>query len=68
VPEITPYTASRHAAGSYLGRARISPAVIAAWMGHSDPGFTAAHYMHARPEDLAAARDALAAQNKTAEE
>jgi integrase len=43
VPKITPYTASRHAAGSYLGRARASPAVIAAWMGHSDPGFTAAH-------------------------
>lgn len=33
---ITPYTASRHAAGSYLARARVSPVVIAAWLGHAD--------------------------------
>jgi integrase len=67
VPKITPYTASRHAAGSYLARARVSPAVIAAWLGHADAGFTMRTYVHARPEDLAAARDALAAR-KTAEE
>jgi integrase len=67
VPKITPYTASRHAAGSYLGLARVSPAVIAAWLGHADAAFTMTHYVHARPEDLATARDALAAR-KTAEE
>ncbi len=62
VPKITPYTASRHAAGSYLARARVSPAVIAAWLGHADASFTMRTYVHARPEDLAAARDALAAR------
>jgi integrase len=67
VPKITPYTASRHSAGSYLARARVSPAVIAAWLGHADAGFTMKTYVHARPEDLAGARDALAAR-KTAEE
>ena len=67
VPEITPCTASRHAAGSYLARARVTTAVIAAWLGHADAGFTMKTYVHARPEDLAAARDALAAR-KTAEE
>jgi integrase len=62
VPKITPYTASRHAAASYLARMGVSPAVIAAWMGHTDAGFTMRTYTHARPEDLAAARDALAAR------
>lgn len=62
VPKVTPYTASRHAAASYLARAGVSPAVIAAWMGHTDAGFTMSRYVHARPEDLAAARDALAAR------
>lgn len=59
VPKVTPYTASRHAAGSYLGRAGVSPAVIAAWLGHTDAAFTMST-LHARPEDLAAAQDALA--------
>jgi integrase len=63
VPKITPYTASRHAAASYLSRAGVSPAVLAAWLGHTDPRFTMAVYTHARPEDLAAVRDALAARN-----
>jgi len=67
VRKIKPYTATRHAAGSYLGRQRVSPAVIAAWLGHTDPSFTMRTYVHARPEDLAVARDALAAR-KTAEE
>ncbi len=67
VPRITPYTASRHAAGSYLGRAGVSPAVIAAWLGHTDAGFTMSTYVHARPEDLAAARDALAARTARGE-
>ena len=62
VPKITPYTASRHAAGSYLGRAGVSPAVIASWLGHADAAFTMSTYVHSRPEDLAAARDALAAR------
>lgn len=69
VPKIKPYTASRHAAASYLAnRARMSPAVIAAWLGHSDPSFTMKTYVHARPEDLAAARDALAERRKKAAE
>jgi integrase len=63
VPKITPYTASRHSAASYLARAGVSPAVLAAWMGHTDAKFTMSVYTHARPEDLAAARDALAARN-----
>jgi integrase len=63
VPKIKPYTASRHAAASYLAdQARVSPAIIAAWLGHADAAFTMRTYVHARPEDLAAARDALAAR------
>jgi integrase len=66
VPKVKPYTASRHAAASYLAnQARVSPAVIAAWLGHSDASFTMKTYVHARPEDLAAARDALAERGKT---
>ena len=60
VRKIKPYTASRHAAGSYLSRQGVSPAIIAAWLGHTDASFTMKTYVHARPEDLAAARDALA--------
>jgi integrase len=60
VRKITPYTASRHAAGSCLDRAGVSPGVIAAWLGHADPAFTMRTYVHARPEDLATARDTLA--------
>jgi integrase len=63
VRKVKPYTASRHAAGSYLDRAGVSPAIIAAWLGHTDASFTMRTYVHARPEDLAAARDALAARN-----
>lgn len=62
VRKIKPYTATRHAAGSYLDRQGVSPAVIAAWLGHADASFTMKTYVHARPEDLAAARDALAAR------
>jgi integrase len=66
VPKVKPYTASRHAAASYLAnRARVSPAIVAAWLGHTDAAFTMRTYVHARPEDLAAARDALAARNAT---
>lgn len=61
VPKVTPYTASRHAAVSYLANvAGVSPAVVAAWLGHTDASFTTRTYVHARPEDLAAVRDALA--------
>ncbi len=60
VRKVKPYTATRHAAGSYLAHAGVSPDVIAAWLGHGDAGFTMKTYVHARPEDLAAARDALA--------
>lgn len=62
VRKIKPYTASRHAAGSYLAHQGVSPDVIARWLGHADASFTMKTYIHARPEDLAAARDALAAR------
>jgi hypothetical protein len=59
-------------AASYLAnRARVSPAIIAAWLGHADAAFAAAFtmrtYVYARPEDLAAARDALAARKAAKE-
>jgi integrase len=41
----------------------VSPAIIAKWLGHEDASFTMATYVHARPEDLASAMDALAAWN-----
>jgi integrase len=60
VRKIKPYEATRHAAGSRLAHAGVSPDIIAAWLGHTDASFTMKTYVHARPEDLAAARDALA--------
>ena len=60
VRKIKPYTASRHAAGSYLAHMGVSPDIIAAWLGHTDASFTMKTYVHARPEDLATARDILA--------
>jgi integrase len=60
VRKVTPYEAMRHAAASRMARAGVAPQVIAAWMGHTNPSFTFENYAHARPEDLAAARDALA--------
>jgi integrase len=62
VRKVKPYTASRHAAGSYLAHAGVSPDIIAAWLGHTDSSFTMRTYVHARPEDLAAASVALAAR------
>ena len=64
VRQVTPYEAMRHAAGSRMSRAGVAPQVIAAWMGHTNPSFTADNYMHARPQDLAAARDALERKNR----
>lgn len=62
VTKVTPYEAMRHAAASRMARAGVAPQVIAAWMGHTNAAFTFENYAHARPEDLAAARDALAAR------
>lgn len=62
VRKIRPYDASRHAAGSYLSHAGVSPDIIAAWLGHTDASFTMRTYVHARPEDLATARDILASR------
>lgn len=59
VTKVTPYEAMRHAGGSRLARAGVAPQTIAMWMGHSDPSFTFKNYVHARPEDLGEARDAL---------
>lgn len=36
-------------------QARVSPVIIAAWLGHVDAAFTMRTHVHARPEDLAAA-------------
>jgi hypothetical protein len=57
VPKVKPYTASRHAAASYLinwstgpgSRRRLSPPCWAMLT----PLFTMRAYLHARPEDLA---------------
>lgn len=59
VRKVTPYEAMRHAAGSRMARAKVPGHVIAAWMGHTNASFTYDNYVHARPEDLAEARDAL---------
>jgi integrase len=55
VRKVKPYTA-----GSYLRRSGVSPEVIAGWLGHTDASFTMRTYVHARPEDLATAIEALA--------
>jgi integrase len=60
VRRVTPYEAMRHAAGSRLARAGVPGHEIAAWLGHTNASFTYDNYVHARPEDLASARDALA--------
>lgn len=52
---------SRHTACSLMEKAGVPVSVIAAWAGHYSGAFTMATYVHARPEDLAAGRDALAA-------
>lgn len=59
VRQVTPYEAMRHAAGSRMARAKVPGHVIAAWMGHANASFTYDNYVHARPEDLVEARDAL---------
>jgi len=60
VSKVRPYTATRHAAGSYLAHAGVSPDIIAAWLGHTDASFTMQTYVHAGPEGLAAASAAPA--------
>lgn len=40
----------------------VASQVIAAWMGRTNAAFSFENYAHARPEDLAAARDALASR------
>jgi integrase len=67
VRKVKPYTASRHAAGSYLSHSGVSPDIIAAWLGHTDASFTMKTYVHARPEDLVTARDALATRTAVRE-
>jgi integrase len=59
VTKVTPYEAMRHAAGSRMARAGVPGHLIAAWLGHTDASFTYKNYVHARPENLAEARDAL---------
>ena len=54
---------ARHSALSYLlNSGQVPIAVVAAWAGHADGGATALkHYIRVRPDDLEAARDAIAA-------
>lgn len=54
---------ARHSCLSYLlNSGQVPIAVVAAWAGHADGGATALkHYIRVRPDDLAAARDAIAA-------
>ena len=60
VTRITPYEAMRHGAASRIARAGVAEHVTAAWMGHESYKTTAQYYVHARREDLGAARNALA--------
>jgi integrase len=59
VRKVTPYETMRHAAGSRMARKGVPAHLIAGWLGHTDSSFTFKTYVHARPEDLAEARDAL---------
>lgn len=59
VRKVTPYEAMRHAAGSRMARKGVPAHLIAGWLGHTDASFTFKTYVHARPEDLVEARDAL---------
>lgn len=52
---------SRHTTLSLMEKAGVPVSIIAAWAGHYSGSFTMSQYIHARPEDLAAGRDALAA-------
>jgi hypothetical protein len=54
-----------HGQRLYLVHAGVSPDVIAAWLSRIDASFTMRTYVHARPEDLAVARDAPAARKLT---
>ena len=62
VRKVKPYTASRHAAGSYLAHAGVIARHHRRMAGHTESSFTMRTYVHARPEDLAAASAALAAR------
>lgn len=67
VKQVTPYEAMRHAAASRLARANVPGHQIAAWLGHANASFTYDTYVHARPEDLAAARDGVVRIGKVGE-
>lgn len=66
VRKVTPYEAMRHAAGSRMARKGVPAHLIAGWLGHTDASFTFKTYVHARPEDLVEARDALNRSSKSA--
>jgi hypothetical protein len=46
---------------SLMEKVGVPASVIAAWAGHYSGAFTMSQYVHANPDDLAASRDALAA-------
>jgi integrase len=56
----------RHTTNSLMAAAGVPDHIRAAWCGHT-AAVNVAAYTHARPEDLAAARDALAAIYRTGE-
>ncbi|MCH9668943.1 MAG: site-specific integrase [Actinomycetia bacterium] len=48
---------ARHTAATQLALDGVAPAVIAAWIGHSDASFTMKLYTHSQPDALKAAGD-----------
>jgi integrase len=57
---------ARHTANSLMAAAGVPDHIRAAWCGHT-AAVNVSSYTHARPEDLAAARDALSAIYRTGE-
>jgi integrase len=52
---------ARHSCGTLMGLRNVPTAVIAAWLGHSDPAVTAALYLHSQDDALKAAGKTLGA-------
>jgi integrase len=62
--EVTPHVL-RHSHGTWAGAAGITPAIIAARLGHGDASFTARRYVHAQAAEVLEAPRALAEYRKT---
>jgi integrase len=59
VPHIRLHDA-RHTCGMTMHLHGVPPAVIAAWLGHADVGFTMRTYVHSQPDALAEGARSLA--------